>query len=735
MWEEVCDSCGTKQNDLAENRKTEMAAQQEQAGELLKIYDFAAAGKIATALQDEPDLRFRHLKGWAEQFLGDVEQEREQQQQRMLELVKESLQHEEAYDYRSGIHTLEQVSDILRQEPLPDHPSGVAEVLSRLVEKQTESQRLDQLIRERIKSRQLAGLLDEVDSLLQLRPDHVEMGTLRDKLVDRNEKLQATRDSALPTAQQLFSNKDYEGCLAELGKIDDSVMTSEAEELRGHCTATLDQIEQLKSSIGEAVKQKKLHGLLKQVEEYLGLKPDAEQMKKLQQQLIEQDKKNAVQIAEMVQTAQRMRSECRFSDAVDTLRRIPQPMQTPEMISLLNDCDSLAIMRVTAMDALQSAIQGEQYQSGLTGSDLYRETLKSQSLNDQAFADQYQSCAVTLQQQQDVAQAANQRRAKIKKMIIAGSALAAVLLILMTGLWIRSGIKERAAIAQVAAAEKVVADKAAADKAAADKADDDEVAAKSAMAPPSAIAPFDAEEAKSHQKAWADYLGQPIEMTNSIGMKLNLIPAGEFQMGSPDSEAGRSDDETQHLVKITKPFYLGATEVTQAQYKRMMHLDVLDMPMHHVSWNMAKAFCQRLSALPEEKAAGHVYRLPTEAEWEYACRAGTTTAYSFGDDAAQLGEYKGSRDGTHLVGTRKPNSWGLYDMHGSVYEWCQDWSAPYDSKRTVSDPTGPAQGIRRVLRGGKFTSFAKNVRSASRYKYNADSTSDFFGFRVTRELK
>jgi WD40 repeat protein/predicted Ser/Thr protein kinase len=435
MWEEVCDSCGTKQNDLAETRKAEMAAQQEQAGELLKIYDFAAAGKIATALQDEPDLRFRHLKGWAEQFLGDVEQEREQQQQRMLELLKEALQHEQAYDYRAGIHTLEQVSDIQRQEPLPDHPSGVAEVLSRLIEKQTESQRLDQLIRERIKSRQLAGLLDEVDSLLQLRPDHVEMGTLRDKLVDRNEKLQATRDSALPTAQQLFSNKDYEGCLAELGKIDASVMTSEAEELRGHCTETLDHLEQLKSSIGEAVKQKKLQGLLKQVEEYLGLKPDAAEMKKLQQQLTERDKQNAVQIAEMVQTAQRLRGECRFSDAVDTLRRIPQQLQTPEMISLLNDCDSLATTRVTAMDALQSAIQGEQYQSGLTGADLYRETLKSQSLNDQAFADQYQSCAVTLQQQQDVAQAANQRRAKIKKMIIAGSALAAVLLLMVAGLW------------------------------------------------------------------------------------------------------------------------------------------------------------------------------------------------------------------------------------------------------------------------------------------------------------
>ena len=170
--------------------------------------------------------------------------------------------------------------------------------------------------------------------------------------------------------------------------------------------------------------------------------------------------------------------------------------------------------------------------------------------------------------------------------------------------------------------------------------------------------------------------------TNSIGMKLRLIPAGEFMMGSPGTESDRSNNETQHRVSITKPFYLGVTEVTQEQYQKVMGTNPSQFkgpqnPVERVSWAEAVEFCGKLSAMPAEKTAGHVYRLPTEAEWEYACRSGTTTAYGFGDDASRLGDYgwfrSNSDSGTHPVGEKKPNAWGLYDMHGGVYEWCQDW--------------------------------------------------------------
>ena len=133
-----------------------------------------------------------------------------------------------------------------------------------------------------------------------------------------------------------------------------------------------------------------------------------------------------------------------------------------------------------------------------------------------------------------------------------------------------------------------------------------------------------------------------MEITNSIVMKLRLIPAGEFMMGSPGMESDRSDNETQHRVSITKPFYLGVTEVTQEQYQKVMVKNRSQYkgpqnPVETVSWADAVEFCRKLSALPAEKAAGYEYRLPTEAEWEYACRAGTSTSYSFGDSASPLG--------------------------------------------------------------------------------------------------
>ena len=199
-------------------------------------------------------------------------------------------------------------------------------------------------------------------------------------------------------------------------------------------------------------------------------------------------------------------------------------------------------------------------------------------------------------------------------------------------------------------------------------------------------------------------LGGPV--VNSVDMVLVPIPAGEFMMGSPASEPARLDNETQHKVKITQPFYLGAHEVTQAQYQQVMgnnpsHRRGATKPVERVVWNDAIEFCRKLS-----EKEGVEYRLPTEAEWEYACRAGTTTAYSFGDDKSQLGKYAwfgGNSDNTiHPMGEKLPNGWGLFDMHGNVREWCQDWYGAYESLRVVSDPTGPASGEGRVLRGGAF---------------------------------
>jgi formylglycine-generating enzyme required for sulfatase activity len=220
-------------------------------------------------------------------------------------------------------------------------------------------------------------------------------------------------------------------------------------------------------------------------------------------------------------------------------------------------------------------------------------------------------------------------------------------------------------------------------------------------------------------------------------MKLVLIRPGKFMMGSPDSEQGRDGNEgPQHEVIITKPFYIGLTEVTQAQYEAIMGANPSKFtgptnPVDSVIWDEATEFCRKLS-----EKTGKTVRLPTEAEWEYACRAGSKTRFSFGDSDSVLGDYAwyGSNSGgkTQPVGQKKPNAWGLYDMHGNVWEWCADWFGSYSSGSST-DPQGAGSGGRRVVRGGSWHGIATDsFRCAYRTDRAPSDRNVFYGFRCAR---
>ena len=309
-------------------------------------------------------------------------------------------------------------------------------------------------------------------------------------------------------------------------------------------------------------------------------------------------------------------------------------------------------------------------------------------------------------------------------------------------------------------------------------------------APPPAVAPFNEKKAKEHQEAWAKHLGAQMVETNSIGMPFVLIPPGEFKMGSTPEQVARLLEEgkengegpwyldkvpaeaPRHHVKITKPFYLGMYPVAQGEYEKVMGMnpsaftekqmdvagfepplseqwvkhrpdvrakvmgkDTSRHPVEFVNWDEAAEFCRRLSEMSVEQASRRVYRLPTEAEWEYACRAGTTTHWYCGDEEAgvvDLGWFcKNSGDMTHPVGEKKPNVWGLYDMSGNVDQWCADrYSQDYYKQSPPNDPSGPTAGHLCVLRGGSWRSNAFDFHLAFRSNNGPTGRSHHIRFRV-----
>ncbi|MBR6060282.1 MAG: formylglycine-generating enzyme family protein [Victivallales bacterium] len=258
--------------------------------------------------------------------------------------------------------------------------------------------------------------------------------------------------------------------------------------------------------------------------------------------------------------------------------------------------------------------------------------------------------------------------------------------------------------------------------------------------------------------SWADvaaiFLGKSnlkenmtIMLPDNVPLELAWCPAGVFMMGSPEKEAERDGDEPQHQVKISKGFWMGIYPVTQKQFKAVMgrnpsNYDSFENhPVENVTWFDAKEFCMKATDQSTKLPDGYAFDLPTEAQWEYACRAGSTSIFHFG---AILDGSQANCDGTRPFGTTQegpnidctcdvgsyaPNAWGLYDMHGNVWEWCNDWYGPYQEGFTV-DPQGAETGTQRSERGGSWRNAAKRCRTAIRRKSAPEDVYDNLGFRV-----
>ncbi|MGA2257867.1 MAG: formylglycine-generating enzyme family protein [Thermoguttaceae bacterium] len=232
-----------------------------------------------------------------------------------------------------------------------------------------------------------------------------------------------------------------------------------------------------------------------------------------------------------------------------------------------------------------------------------------------------------------------------------------------------------------------------------------------------------------------------VDLGNAVKLEMVLIPLGEFKMGSPDSDKDAYPGEKpQHRVRITKPFYLGKYLVTQKQWETVMgnnpsRFQGPQNPVEKVSWEDCQQFLDTLNT--KFGVQDGKFQLPSEAEWEYACRAGTSTKYCFGDEESGLGEYAwydaNSSGTTHAVGKKKPNAWGLYDMHGNVWEWCRDgYNDQFYTHSPPDDPAAPATSRFRVIRGGGWYYGANTCRSASRYISGPGFHYYVLGLRVCR---
>ena len=255
------------------------------------------------------------------------------------------------------------------------------------------------------------------------------------------------------------------------------------------------------------------------------------------------------------------------------------------------------------------------------------------------------------------------------------------------------------------------------------------------------------EEQKAPTKELAKAPTGPVkgESFSIPNLKLDMLwcKPGTFMMGSPEDEKDRDDDETQLKVTLTQGFYLGKHEVTQEQWEKVMGTNPsyhkgAALPVEKVSWDDAMEFCKKLTEVEKEAdrlPKGWTYTLPTEAQWEYACRAGTTTAYSFGDTITpKQANYARNVAKTTPVGTYPANAWGFHDMHGNVWEWCSDWYGDYPDG-SASDPVGPSVGSARVFRGGCWDNGGRGMRSAFRYGDTPDFRYSILGFRLSLQTE
>lgn len=443
-WEEICGQCGAKQEPLVAERTAAMVAKQADAESRLKDFDFNAAESLARAMQGEKDPRFNQFAKWSEQFLPRIRESREQQRVRAAGLLREAIRHEQAHDYHSAIHTLEQVPNALHSEALPELDSSVESALARVRGKQTDCERLESRIKAAIASRELGSLMPDVESMLTLKPDRKDVQRIQAQLLERQAKLACQRDDAVARAAGLIAEHNYPAALAALTAIDRSVETSESTRLRERAEGLVRTVQELRSRIKQAVADKRLDGLLGEVDALLQLVPENAEALKLRETLLSRESKLEADLAGIRKGVEAAWQGCRFSNVVKGIERIPEGRRTPEDTARFDSASDLAMWQVAFANAAAKASGLEEFSQALSQGKQYAAMLEECSLQDSHAQEEMARCE--REHAKLEAELANARRLQRSVLITLVFAISAAVFLglISAGLLVRSMMRDRA---------------------------------------------------------------------------------------------------------------------------------------------------------------------------------------------------------------------------------------------------------------------------------------------------
>jgi len=750
IWDKACGECGAQQASLVEKSLARYKKVRDMAEELLIDLQFEAAIEQSVVVGSETDSRLQQYAGWYVDFSARLESSRTSEYARLEELLHEALTHEQAYDYKSGLQTLEQVPATLKKTTVSGNKDTADELIERLSIKQTRLKELEATVRERIGKREIAGLLPIVNELLTLNPGRAEVQKLKSELEKRGVDLLEARDVAYQQATQQLEEQQYAEAVATLNTVSEEVWNEQLEDLKTTASASLKQLNYQRDRITSAVNANQLKNLLPAVEECLILQADQDDLVKLKQDLTNLESQMAARNQQIISQAQEQMLGAQFDAVKQTLDTLAQENRTSSTIKLRQKAHQLSAQRQRVLSSVSAALSNENYQVAIEEIGHYLSKIAKADIKD-----------LQLQQMLDEAQGKVSAAIRDKKLIKLGIVAVGVAVMLITGAVIKINLDAQVVETALANLDWETALELDPDNAEGLRlqAVENNAAVVVALTKGDwrtviSLDPDNSEGLRlqaAAKKTMAEIRARA-PITNMINMKLKLITAGTFMMGSPINDTVRKHYETQHKVTISKSFYIQTTEVTRGQWKVVMGTkpwgiaadggsagtEDANYAASHVNWFTAIEFCRRLS-----REEGKTYRLPTEAEWEYACRAGTNTPWSFGIDEKVLGDYAWYKENawdigeqyTHQVGLKKPNAFGLYDMHGNVYEWCHDYyGEDYYKSSPATDPLGPTLGSARVLRGGSWVNGSHLTRSAYRNWLNGGKGNHNAGFRLVREL-